>query len=217
MFKKIMIHIFGLIVLAFGITGVVMARLGASPLDAFNQYLSMLIPWEFVTLGVTTFVSNFIMALVIFALTRRKELGISVLLTFVLSAFITMWLYLIGLVPTNISDMLYFRIPLAILALFGSAYGLSVLIINALSLTPYDEVTMFVAEKTNSIRNAKIYVEGGFLIGAIILALIAKDWTYINVFSVVVVVALGPLINMFMNIIQRRIEKNETKQVYWSY
>lgn len=214
MFKKIMIHIFGLIVLAFGITGVVMAKLGASPLDAFNQYLSNIIPWDFVTLGVTTFMSNFVMALVIFTLTRKKELAISVLLTFVLSAFITMWIYLIGLVPTNISSELYFRIPLAVLALLGSAYGLSVLIINALVLTPYDEVTMYVAGKTNSIRNAKILVEGSFLVGAIVLAIITKDWTYINVFTVVVVVALGPLINIFMNLIQRRIDRNEIKQVY---
>lgn len=215
MFKKIMIHIFGLILLAFGITGVLMARLGASPLDAFNQFASDLIPLGYVTVAVTTFISNFIMALVIFILTRKKELGLSIVVSFILSLFIQGWIMLILLVPESTFNSLFFRIPLALTALLSAGFGTAVLIVNAWALSPYDEVMMYIAGKTNSIKKAKIIVDATFFVGAVILGIISKNlFEHVFIFSIIVVMGLGPLINYFVDILKRRIDRNETEQVY---
>lgn len=224
MTKKVIIHVLGLFFLAFGVSSIVLAKLGAAPLDAVNQFISELTKGT-LTLGIATFISNAIMTMIILAFTRKPKILISLVISLILSGFIDLWVYFYSFVPGDLMINVLFRIIIVIVAILVITVSTGVLIFNNLILSPYDEFVLFISNKAKSYQKGRLIVDVGFLSIAIILGFILNNLTtklsifntknviyqQINIVTIILVLSLPVLIDAATKFVKRRIGLNEIK------
>src|SRR5690554_6673431 len=116
MTRKIIIHIVGIFCLAFGITTIVQVKLGAAPLEATNQFFSLLTNGT-ITLGAATFISNAIMTLIILISEKKPKILFSLIISLILSVFIDLWGFIYGYMPIDLLSNISFRILLVIVSI----------------------------------------------------------------------------------------------------
>lgn len=218
MTKKIIIHIIALLFLAFGIASIVLAKIGAAPLDASNAFLSDLTNGK-LSLGITTFMTNTLMTFIILFFTKKPKILISLLVSLILSGFIDLWVNIYGNIPIELMGHLCFRIGIVILAILIITVSTGILIANDLILSPYDEFVLFISTKTNSYKKGRLLVDFTYFVIAIILGLTLnrvtnnlsifdfnnKLYQQINVMTIILVLSLPILIDTSAKIAKRRV------------
>lgn len=215
MTKRIIIHIFGLFFLAFGIAVIASTELGSQPLDAFNKFSSSIVSGvinrEF-TFGAMTFVTNATLAFIVLALKRDPKILICLLVSLILSLFIDFWVMGYQYVITNlIANSLLFRVVINFAGIASIVLATSILILNDLILSPYDEFILYVADKAKTYRLGRLIVDGSFLIMAIILGLILNGinndklflFTQISYFTIILIILLPILINKTTDLMKK--------------
>lgn len=211
-------HLIGLVILAFGIIGIVRAKLGAAPIDAFNYFLYRLLEKNGinVTLGTIVFSVGTFSTLLTYILTKDKTLLVSFGLLFVLSVFIDGWDLLFGLIPEVVIGHLGFRIPLVIFSFMIVNVGVAMTMSTGLPTMPYERLLVHIDQNINNLSISKIFIDGTFLILAIILGLYL-DILFEQVFIMTVVIAFftGFFVKRFLKVIQKIEQKgvivSETK------
>jgi len=205
--KKIFYHVIGFVMVAFGIVGIIFSRLGASPIDAFNYFLYTLTP---LSLGTVAVLLGLTVSLVCYLLERKKDMIYSVIFLFIIGILIDSWKFLFELLPTPLIESFYFRIPLAAFSLFVVSFGVAITMTTGLPSLPFERLLQIMNKKIHSIKWTKIIIEGTFFILAVILGTITKQlFEQVHVFTVVLVFFTGPLISMFVDIIERKKIKGE--------
>lgn len=228
--KKGIMQIFGMLFFGFGVAFVVLAGAGASPLDAVANYSSVLS--NFGTQGDWTFIWNVIFAITVFALTRKKKIFITIIISFIIKYFIDFGIDTILYIFPNIDfygSQQTIRTELGLLPglLTGSiglvllSIGIGSLLANDLFLTPYDELSVYIEGKVGKYSVAKSILDGTSLLVALVLGFIIKTpFAQIYVFSIVVVFGLGPLIALFIRIFtkykiidKKNLERNYKEEI----
>lgn len=230
MTRKIIIHIVGIFFLAFGITTIVQVKLGAAPLEATNQFFSLLTN-EKISLGATTFITNAIMTIIILIYEKKPKILFSLGISLILSIFIDLWGSIYGYMPADLLANILFRIFLVALSIIVISICSGILIVNDFIMSPYDEFILFVSNKINSYRKGRTIIDIFFITLAFILGIILNFTTdklslfntsniiyqQINVVTILIVISLPILIDKATKFIKRRTDLNEIEQVYWSY
>lgn len=230
MTRKIIIHIVGIFFLAFGITTIVQVKLGAAPLEATNQFFSLLTNGT-ITLGAATFISNAIMTLIILISEKKPKILFSLIISLILSVFIDLWGFIYGYMPIDLLSNISFRILLVIVSIIVISIFSSILILNDFIMSPYDEFILFISDKVKSYQKGRTLIDVFFITIAFILGIILNYTTdklslfsssniiyqQINVVTILIVISLPILIDRVTKFIKRRINSNEVEQVYWSH
>jgi len=199
--------VLGFVMVAFGIVGIIFSRLGASPIDAFNYFLYTLTP---LSLGTVAVLLGLSVSLLCFILERKKDMIYSVIFLFIIGILIDSWKFLFELLPNQFIDSFYVRIPLAGLSLLIVSIGVALTMTTGLPSLPFERLLQIMNKKIHSIKWTKIIIEGTFFILAVILGTITKQlFEQVHVFTVVLVIFTGPLISMFVDIIERKKIKGE--------
>ncbi|MDY0278583.1 MAG: hypothetical protein RBQ97_10930 [Acholeplasma sp.] len=200
--SKIFYQIIGLVILSFGVTGIIVTNLGAGSFDAFNVFFSELIHTQ---PGTTTFLTSAIMAIILALIKKEPKILISMLVALLTGVFINGWIEVFTLLlnlesSSSIMKNLWFSIPFYLISMIITALGAVMLIVTKSIMSSYDEVTLYLGSKLGSYKKGKIALDGAFLILAVILGLISKTlFTQINFFTVFVVITLGPIINFMLD------------------
>lgn len=192
---------------AFGIVGIVTSKLGASPIDAFNYFLYTLTP---LSLGTVAVLLGLSVSLLCYILERKRDMIYSVIFLFMIGVLIDSWKFLFELMPLEFYESFYVRIPLAIFSLLIVSFGVAITMTTGLPSLPFERLLAIMNKKINSVKWTKIIIEGTFFIFAVILGTITKQlFEQVHVFTVVLVIFTGPLISMFIDIIDRKKVKGE--------
>ncbi|VEU80822.1 YczE/YyaS/YitT family protein [Haploplasma axanthum] len=208
--RKVVFEIIGIILLALGVTGIIVTELGASSLDAFNVFFGKLVKIE---TGTATLITNAVIAVILFALTRNFKLVFSIVVGILIGLCINFWQPLLNNIfnigdANSIMNHYWFSIPFGLVSIVIVAIGAAILIIEKLPMSSYDELTLYLSKKIGSYHKTKVLLDTFFLILAIILGLITKLLTtQINFFTIIVVIGVGPTINFILRIYEKRKEK----------
>lgn len=211
-------HILGFLLIAFGIVGIVNAKLGASPIDAFNVFFKIWLSEQGldITLGTVVFINGTLATLLTYILTKDKSLIISFLFIFLISAFVDGWNYLYGFIPHMIQTNLVYRIFSALTVFFIMTYGVALTLSSKLPTLPYERLLLHIDKNINNISISKVFIDGTFFVGAIVLGLIL-DRLFEQVFIMTFIIAFftGIVVKMFLKIINNKSKKgvvvHETK------
>lgn len=236
--KKSVLQVVGLLILTFGISGIVASYAGASPFDALVFYAAAishkLTGWGFMDQGNWTIISNVLIFLFLYLVTKNWKLIFSVIVVIVMGIFINMWLGIFGsifgqganaIIALDKSSLSFLNIlysfSFAGASIVFMAFGASILIFNKLFVSPYDELSLFLQKSIGKYSIAKMILDGSSFVIALILAIIFSfmDKTsilktvtdQIFIFSIAVVLLLGPLISLFLKIFERKGVLNEVK------
>lgn len=180
---------------ALGVVGIIFARLGASPVDAFNYFMYVITP---LSLGTIAILTGLMVALIGFIFNRNKDILLSISFLFIVGMFIDIWKYLFELLPESLFTNLWIQISLSLISLFIIAFGTALTITTGLSVSPYERLMMVIDKKIHSIRYSKMIVEGTFFLLAITLGIMTKlIWTQVNIMTLMMVLFNGPLVQYF--------------------
>jgi uncharacterized protein len=200
--KKYSYHLLGFITIAFGIVGVIFSKLGAAPIDAFNYFVYLLTP---LSLGTIAIITGLVISFISYLIERKKDMIVSVIFLFVVGIFIDIWKYLFELIPNEMSINFYFRIPLALISIFIISFGVAMTITSGLPSSPFERLLIIINKKIKNLKLSKILIEATFFVFAVILGLITKKlFEQVHIYTVVLVIFIGPLIEYFVNILNHR-------------
>lgn len=214
---KYLKHILGFTLISFGIVGIIRAQLGASPMDAFNVFLHMLLQNHGinVTLGTVVFVIGALATLLTYILTKDKKLIFSFIFLMLLSLFVDGWNYLFGLIPEEILSHLAYRIPSAIIVFFIMCFGVALTLTTGLPTLPYERLLLHIDKNINNISISKIFIDGTFFIAAIVLGLILGVdvlFQQVHIMTFVIAFFTGVVVKRFVNILKKGVVVHEIKQ-----
>ena len=220
-YKNILLHTIGFITIALGIANIISAKLGASPIDAFNYFLynitSNIIPS--ITLGTVIIFTGLFVTALTFMINKNKDMIISGIFLFVVGVFVDMWMFLIGYLPDAFMSLLIVRILMATIGMLLCALGVSITILTGLPASPYERLMLVVYKRINNLSLSKIVVEGSFFILAVTLGLLTNRlFEQVHIFTILMTFMIGIFVSMFTHILKDKINKGEInhgiKQVY---
>lgn len=214
MYKRIIVHVLGFIILALGIAALITSRLGSSPADAYHYFLSEITP---LSIGMFAILTSFTLAFIAFIIERNKDIIIGFLFSVILGSFIDIWLdYLFKLIDQSFLDLILVRIILAVVALILIALGTAMTLITNLPTSPYDRMMVILNKKTNNISLSKLILESTFMVLALSVGFIAtklnpsvKIWDQIFIFSFLLMIFIGPIIQLFVHLFNKFKRKEE--------
>jgi uncharacterized membrane protein YczE len=194
----------GFFIVALGIVGIVYARLGAAPIDAFNYFVYTITP---LSLGTLTVMSGVLVAVICFIIDRKWSILISVGFLFTVGIFVDAWKWVFDLLPAVLFMELYYRIPLALISLFFITFGVALTISTGLTMAPYEQLMLIINRKVHHLGLSKMMIEGTFLVMAIILGIYTRQlWDQVFVMTVIITLVNGPLSHYFYTLIKKRKE-----------
>ena len=210
--NKKLLHTIGFIIIALGITSIVNAHLGASPVDAFNVFLHLIIskhiPW--ITFGTVIFITGITVTIITYLLNKQRDMLYSAIFLFVVSAFVDGWELLFDLIPEAVMEILVYQIIFATFGLVMCALGVTITLWTGLPASPYERLMLVINNKVKNLSYSKIIVEGSFFILAVILGLITQQlFDQVNVFTVIMTFMMGILVSIFSNIYNKKNKKGE--------
>ncbi len=202
MAKKIITQMLGFFIVALGIVGIVYARLGAAPIDAFNYFVYTITP---LSLGTLTVMSGVLVAVICFIIDRKWSILISVGFLFTVGIFVDAWKWVFDLLPAVLFMELYYRIPLALISLFFITFGVALTISTGLTMAPYEQLMLIINRKVHHLGLSKMMIEGTFLVMAIILGIYTRQLRdQVFVMTVIITLVNGPLSHYFYTLIKKR-------------
>jgi len=214
--KKGFLQVLGLLCIAFGVSAVILSKLGAGSFDAFNTFTTIFVGLPIESVGTVTLVVNTSIAAILFLLTRQKKLFFSAVAGILIGFFINFAIFIYGFIfPVSadgkmLLNNIFFGTIYNIAMVFLVGVGTAILITQKLIMTPFDELSKYLTTKLKSYQLSKVTLDAFFLISAIILGVIVKRiWEQINFFTLISVFATGPVINLFIVLFN----KNKTKGV----
>ncbi len=215
MIKKLFIHVVGLLLMAIAISMIIATSVGASPYDALNEYLRMLLKVHPNQLGYVSTTMGVILTLIVYYFNRDKKVFISIFFLVLIGLFINGSLTLIY--KTDIKQAhIVVKYVLALISLFVLGFGTALTLTTGLTPSTLEEVALLVNQKVKNFSIAKVLLDFVFLVIAVILGLILGDvFAQINFFTIVMMAFTGPVIDLnyrFVSLLKKN-KKEKTNEI----
>lgn len=215
MIKKLFIHVVGLLLMAIAISMIIATSVGASPYDALNEYLRMLLKVHPNQLGYVSTTMGVILTLIVYYFNRDKKVFISIFFLVLIGLFINGSLTLIY--KTDIKQAhIVVKYVLALISLFVLGFGTALTLTTGLTPSTLEEVALLVNQKVKNFSIAKVLLDFLFLVIAVILGLILGDvFAQINFFTIVMMAFTGPVIDLnyrFVSLLKKN-KKEKTDEI----
>lgn len=215
MIKKLFIHVVGLLLMAIAISMIIATSVGASPYDALNEYLRILLKVHPNQLGYVSTTMGVILTLIVYYFKRDKKVFISIFFLVLIGLFINGSLTLIY--KTDIKQAhIVVKYVLALISLFVLGFGTALTLTTGLTPSTLEEVALLVNQKVKNFSIAKVLLDFVFLVIAVILGLILGDvFAQINFFTIVMMAFTGPVIDLnyrFVSLLKKN-KKEKTNEI----
>lgn len=214
MITRLLIHIAGFAIIAFGIVGIIVSKVGATPIDAFNYFVYVLTP-DVITLGTVTIATGLIVSLIVYLIDRDPSILASIAFLFVVGIFVDVWKVAYELLPATWFVSLWMRIPWALLCLVIVSFGAALTLSSGLPPSPFECLMLIIDRKVKNMQRSKMMIEGTFFMLAILFGLISQRlFEQVNVYTLVLVLTIGRMIAYFVRHIdhykEKRLKPHET-------
>ena len=201
--------------MAIAISMIIATSVGASPYDALNEYLRMLLKVHPNQLGYVTTTMGAILTLIVYYFKRDKKVFISIFFLVLIGLFINGSLTLIY--KTDIKQAhIVVKYVLALISLFVLGFGTALTLTTGLTPSTLEEVALLVNQKVKNFSIAKVLLDFVFLVIAVILGLILGDvFAQINFFTIVMMAFTGPVIDLnyrFVSLLKKN-KKEKTNEI----
>lgn len=192
---RMLSYIIGLIILSFGITLTILSGLGTGAWDAINVGLANRTAFS---VGNWVIFVGMIVIIVNALLTKSRPVVFSLLTVIILGFLIDGWLLFVF--PLTIFTGLLLQLSVLIVGMVVIAFGVSIYIQAEFAVVPVDGLMLAIKDVFGvNFMVAKIITE---LLGLVIAFLVGGP---IGLGTVIVTVFLGPLIQLFLPPIRKRI------------
>ncbi len=209
MTTRVLMHITGFAIIAFGIVGIIVSKVGATPIDAFNYFVYVLTP-DVITLGTVTVATGLVVSLVVYLIDRNPSILASIAFLFVVGIFVDVWKVAYDGLPATWFVSLWVRIPWALACLVIVSFGAALTLSSGLPPSPFECLMLIIDRKVKNLQRSKMMIEGTFFMLAILLGLISQRlFEQVNVYTLVLVLTIGRMIAYFV----RRIEHVQEKRL----
>jgi uncharacterized membrane protein YczE len=201
--------------MAIAISMIIATSVGASPYDALNEYLRMLLKVHPNQLGYVSTTMGVILTLIVYYFNRDKKVFISIFFLVLIGLFINGSLTLIY--KTDIKQAhIVVKYVLALISLFVLGFGTALTLTTGLTPSTLEEVALLVNQKVKNFSIAKVLLDFVFLVIAVILGLILGDvFAQINFFTIVMMAFTGPVIDLnyrFVSLLKKN-KKEKTNEI----
>jgi|SRR5690554_399109 uncharacterized membrane protein YczE len=201
--------------MAIAISMIIATSVGASPYDALNEYLRMLLKVHPNQLGYVSTTMGAILTLIVYYFKRDKKVFISIFFLVLIGLFINGSLTLIY--KTDIKQAhIVVKYVLALISLFVLGFGTALTLTTGLTPSTLEEVALLVNQKVKNFSIAKVLLDFVFLVIAVILGLILGDvFAQINFFTIVMMAFTGPVIDLnyrFVSLLKKN-KKEKTNEI----
>lgn len=201
--------------MAIAISMIIATSVGASPYDALNEYLRMLLKVHPNQLGYVSTTMGVILTLIVYYFKRDKKVFISIFFLVLIGLFINGSLTLIY--KTDIKQAhIVVKYVLALISLFVLGFGTALTLTTGLTPSTLEEVALLVNQKVKNFSIAKVLLDFVFLVIAVILGLILGDvFAQINFFTIVMMAFTGPVIDLnyrFVSLLKKN-KKEKTNEI----
>lgn len=222
-------HIFGAVLIAFGVQTIVYSHIGSAPLDATVYYLTRIGLQIFAggnfaklysLMGVASLIFGTFITLILLIIKPSKILIFTWVNIFIVALFIFLWGFLFDKVlPPLLNTKYIYRVLVGIGGLFPLSIGVFITLISGLPAGPHEELQKLYETKVNNIFFARLIVEVTYLVLAFILMIISVviidkgklDFTQVGWYTLTVTVGASVLIYVY-NLIYQRILKKFSKE-----
>lgn len=223
--KKLPVHIFGALLVGFGVQVIIYSEMGSAPLDAFNYYTARLYLQAtgglnedaiFNLVGITSFLYGTLITIIIFLIKRDKGLFISwINLTFV--AFtIFLWGFLFKIF-TPLGDNMFLKIVFGVVGIVLISLGTALTLQTGIPPGPYEQLMLLINSKLNKLFLSKLILELFNLALAFIAMIISVriidgnplEFTQIGIFTIFSLLLTSYLIAFFSSMYQKIFNKKE--------
>ncbi len=202
LFRRILLHIFGFLIMTFAVSLILKTKQGAFPYDAISYYVSNLIDHPFFTIGVSSIIFGLIWVALNYILIKKVTVFWSLIIVFGFGYLMDFWLIYV-LKDYAVSET-WLNVVFALVGLVLLGFSLAIIISNkSLPLAPSEVFMVHITKYTKKSWLSKIYIEGVLILIAFILASISKEYTQLSWFTFVSVVTVGPVINFFQHIVSK--------------
>ncbi len=199
--KKVAIYIFGLLLVALGISLHFHHGLGSNPIDYVMNVVSKKTG---ITVGFVNFIICMVILIVYFIRYKNKDIYISVIALFVLSLFIN---FFVSIIKYD-NSLFIIKVIEFLIAINLSAIGVVLILKTKLSMSALECLVTLINNlkpfKKYSFGIARIIVDIILTITTIILQLIFFNKIIISSFSLtfVLICINGPMINLYLKILK---------------
>lgn len=204
--RKFLILIASLLLAAFGIGLQIKAAIGLAPFDAFNQAIAY--AFNFRVGDVVSFAQVLFVGLQVLILKKDVtwKLFLQVLVGALLGQAINLVLYTVlsGLVVEGY----FMRLAFLVFGSLWAPFFIGAIMVLDLVTMPVESLAMLVAKKTGKLfGQIRQYIDIVFLILAVVITFISKEPFTIREGTIVSALTFGPLLNLYMPIIQKYFTK----------
>lgn len=204
--RKFIILILSLLLAAFGIGLQIQAAIGLAPFDAFNQAVAF--AFDFRVGDVVSAAQVLFVGLQVIILKKDVtwKLFLQVFVGALLGQAINLVLFTVlsGLVVEGY----FMRLALLIFGSIWTPFFIGAIMVLDLVTMPVESFAMVVSKKTNLLfGQVRQYVDIFFLILAVVITFISREPFTIREGTVVSALTFGPLLNIYMPIIEKYVNK----------
>lgn len=204
--RKFIILILSLLLAAFGIGLQIQAAIGLAPFDAFNQAVAF--AFDFRVGDVVSAAQVLFVGLQVIILKKDVtwKLFLQVFVGALLGQAINLVLFTVlsGLVVEGY----FMRLALLIFGSIWTPFFIGAIMVLDLVTMPVESFAMVVSKKTNLLfGQVRQYVDIVFLILAVVITFISREPFTIREGTVVSALTFGPLLNIYMPIIEKYVNK----------
>lgn len=206
--KKYIVYFLGVIIMSFGVALSSFHGLGVSPFDTLTFNVSKITN---IDLGTIMIIFNSAFLLVYFLMNRNKDIYISVIVVFLFSLFVNLFVYLLSSiivvqVPLVLVSRLGSRIILFILSFIFTAIGIAMVELSELSKTAYECFNSVIYKKVFkklSFGTSRMIVDISVTVISAILGLVFINSTGdAGVGTIIYMIFTGPFVQLLMKIMK---------------
>lgn len=236
---KLTWHIFGAILIAFGVQTIVYSHIGSAPLDATVYYITRISLQLFAgsnfdnlysLMGVSSLFFGTIITLILVIIKPSKKLIFTWINILIVALFMFLWGFLFdkGLPPLTNTKYIY-RVLIGLGGLLPLSIGIFITLVSGLPAGPHEELQKFYETKVHNVFLARLIVEVSYLLLAFILMLVSvviidkgkMDFSQIGWYSLTVSFLASGLIYLYYIIFQKiqkkfykEEEENESQSIH---
>ena len=196
---------------------IIKGAIGASPIDALNYYLAELIgkPFnspEWINIGTLSYVTGVIIALIAYLISKKKTVFISIFLTLLSGTSISLFSSLLGKFDLNLN--LGMQIFFAVAGLLILTLGATMTVFSKLIPGTMEVLLISLNAKIKKLWLSKIIIDTSIALLAFIFGLIlSKPFEQLNLFTLVIVFGMGPLMHIMHQWLSRIIKLEEKEDL----
>ena len=197
-YKRLILYVTGLFVLALGCSLSIMANLGVSPVSSLAYSIHLMTPWSMGLTSIVVFAAYIVIQMILNRRVDLREACLQMILSVIFGFFMDATLWMVAFLP--VADNWWLQAAYLFISLWVISCGLIAYFTAKLPLLPYDALS-FAIKNRFDIAFSRAKISGdviNVLISAILCWAVLHQWGAIGIGTAVAAISIGKILG-FLN------------------